>query len=50
VAGGLQRVLPEWRGQADAVHLVYPKQRFMPPKLRGFIDLAVANLKPLFNA
>lgn len=49
-AGGLQRVLPEWRGQADAVHLVYPKQRFMPPKLRGFIDLAVAQLKPLFHS
>lgn len=48
--GGLQRVLPEWRGQADALHLVYPKQRFMPPKLRGFIDLAVANLKPLLTA
>lgn len=47
-AGGLQRVLPAWRGQADALHLVYPKQRFMPPKLRGFIDLAVAALKPLF--
>ncbi|HCU84435.1 MAG TPA: LysR family transcriptional regulator, partial [Methylophilus sp.] len=29
--------------------LVYPKQRFMPPKLRGFIDLAVAELKPLFS-
>ncbi|WP_024930238.1 LysR family transcriptional regulator [Methylophilus sp. OH31] len=47
--GGLQHVLPEWRGRADAVHLVYPKQRFMPPKLRGFIDLAVAELKPLFS-
>lgn len=47
---GLQRLLPEWRGQADAVHLVYPKQRFMPPKLRGFIDLAVTALKPLFVA
>lgn len=46
--GGLQRILPEWRGQADDVHLVYPRQRFMPPKLRGFIDLAVTALKPLF--
>ncbi len=47
--GGLQPVLPDWRGQADVLHLVYPKQRFMPPKLRGFIDLAVASLKPLFS-
>lgn len=46
----LQRVLPSWRGQADAVHLVYPKQRFMPPKLRGLIELAVAAFRPLFDA
>lgn len=42
----LQRVLPAWQGRADEVHLVYPQQRFMPPKLRAFIDLALAELKP----
>ncbi len=47
-SGTLQAVLPEWRGQADALHLVYPGQRFMPPKLRAFVDLAVDRLKPLF--
>ena len=47
--GGLQRVLPAWRGQADAVSLVYPKQRFMAPKLRGFIELAVAEFKALLH-
>ena len=46
--GTLQAVLPAWRGQADALHLVYPGQRFMPPKLRAFVDLAVDKLKPLF--
>ncbi len=47
--GDLVHVLPGWRGKADPVHLVYPKQRFMPPKLRAFIDLAQAELKSWFN-
>lgn len=38
--GRLQRVLPAWQGRKDPLHLVYPQQRFMPPKLRAFIDLA----------
>lgn len=46
VRSQLVRVLPAWQGQADAVHLVYPQQRFMPPKLRAFIELALAELKP----
>jgi DNA-binding transcriptional LysR family regulator len=45
----LERVLPGWLGRADNVHLVYPQQRFMPPKLRAFIDLALAELKPQFK-
>lgn len=44
----LIRVLPEWQGKADPVHLVYPKQRFMPPKLRAFIDLAQEKLRSHF--
>jgi DNA-binding transcriptional LysR family regulator len=47
-SGKLIRVLPEWQGKADPVHLVYPKQRFMPPKLRAFIDLAQEKLKSHF--
>lgn len=39
-AGRLVRLLPDWHAKADPVHLVYPRQRFMPPKLRAFIDLA----------
>lgn len=46
--GDLVRVLPDWQGRADPVHLVYPRQRFMPPKLRAFIDLAQAELRPWF--
>ncbi|WP_229008205.1 LysR family transcriptional regulator [Methylophilus sp. Leaf408] len=45
----LVRLLPAWLGRADAVHLVYPQQRFMPPKLRAFIEVAVAELKTQFK-
>lgn len=47
-SGDLLRVLPDWQGKADPVHLVYPQQRFMPPKLRAFLDLAQAELRPQF--
>lgn len=47
-SGKLVNVLPGWQGKADPVHLVYPKQRFMPPKLRAFIDLAQDKLKSHF--
>lgn len=43
-AGRLVRVLPEWHAKADPVHIVYPRQRFMAPKLRAFIDLATREL------
>lgn len=42
--GRLVRVLPEWHAKADPIHVVYPRQRFMAPKLRAFIDLAVQEL------
>lgn len=45
-SGNLVHVLPSWQGKADPVHLVYPQQRFMPPKLRAFLDLAQQHLKP----
>jgi len=48
VTGDLVRVLPDWQAKADPVNLVYPRQRFMPPKLRAFIDLAQAELKSTF--
>lgn len=43
-AGQLVRVLPQWHAKADPIHLVYPRQRFMAPKLRAFIDLAMQEL------
>ncbi len=42
--GKLVRVLPEWHAKADPVHIVYPRQRFMAPRLRTFIDLATREL------
>ncbi|MDO9206234.1 LysR family transcriptional regulator [Methylotenera sp.] len=48
ISGDLLRVLPDWQGKADPVHLVYPKQRFMPPKLRAFLDITQAELRPQF--
>lgn len=48
--GDLVHVLPDWQAKADPVHLVYPRQRFMPPKLRAFIDLAQDELRHHFSA
>lgn len=36
----LQRVLPDWRGDAVTFSLVYPAQRFVSPKVRAFIAVA----------
>ena len=44
-SGKLTRLLPEWRAKADPVQLVYPRQKFVPPKLRVFVDLAAEVLK-----
>ena len=38
--GALVHVLNEWHAKSDPIHLVYPRQRFIPPKLRAFVDLA----------
>ncbi|MNP35795.1 LysR substrate binding domain protein [compost metagenome] len=43
--GRLVPVLPEWHGKADPIHIVYPRQRFMPPRLRAFVDLATLALR-----
>lgn len=47
-SGRLRRVLPGWSGRSDPIHVVYPRQRFMPPKLRAFVDIAVSQLPPWF--
>ena len=34
-------VLPNWRPPAMPVHAVYPSNRYLSPKVRAFIDLAL---------
>lgn len=45
IRGQLTQVLTDWHAKADPIHIVYPRQRFMPPKLRAFIDLASRELR-----
>lgn len=47
--GTLVRVLPGWRARADPMHLVYPGQRFVAPKVRAFVDVAVDELEALLR-
>jgi len=38
----LARVLPDWQPTPVPVHAVFPSNRYLTPKVRAFIDLAVA--------
>jgi DNA-binding transcriptional LysR family regulator len=40
-SGQLTRVLPEWSPAAVPVHALFPSSRYLTPKVRAFIDLAV---------
>lgn len=40
----LVRVLPDWWGAPAPVHAVYPSARYLAPKVRAFIDLALERL------
>lgn len=44
-AESLIRVLPEWHAKADPLSILYPKQRFVPPKLRAFIDISINEMR-----
>jgi DNA-binding transcriptional LysR family regulator len=43
--GRLTRVLPGWVGAEQAVYAVYPSARFIPAKVRAFVDFLAARLK-----
>jgi DNA-binding transcriptional LysR family regulator len=47
--GKLVRVLPAWHSRIVPVHLVYPGQKFVAPKVRAFVDMAVVELKRAFQ-
>jgi DNA-binding transcriptional LysR family regulator len=49
-AGELLPVLPEWKLPTVPVHALYPSSRFLSPKVRAFIDLAVENLSEAAGA
>lgn len=40
----LVRVLPDWSSPPVPVHAVYPSNRYLSPKVRAFIDLALQRL------
>jgi len=44
-AGQLQAVLPDWSPPAVPVHAVFASARYLTPKVRGFIDLAVEAMR-----
>lgn len=46
--GQLVPLLPGWHARTDLIHLVYPSQRFVPAKLRHFIDETVPEFRALF--
>lgn len=47
--GHLVPLLPGWHARTDPIHLVYPSQRYVPAKLRHFIDEAGPALAALFE-
>jgi len=40
----LRQLFPEWQSQGTCVHLVFPGQKFLSPKLRAFIDYTTKKL------
>lgn len=42
---GLRRVLPQWAPPEVPVHAVFASARYLTPKVRAFIDLAVENFR-----
>lgn len=45
-ADRLRAVLPAWTPKPAEVHAVFPSNRFIAPKVRAFIDHAVAHFEP----
>lgn len=41
----LVKVLPDWKANIRPVHLVYPPQKYVSPKIRAFIEEAAEPLK-----
>ena len=44
-SGGLQRVLPGWVSTEEGMYAVYPSARFIPAKVRAFVEFVAAELR-----
>jgi len=42
----LVRILPQWQADELAVYAVYPHRKFLPPKVRSFIDFLAERFGP----
>ncbi|AXA92397.1 LysR family transcriptional regulator [Massilia sp. YMA4] len=45
--GQLRRVLPNWQGEAQQLHLLYPGRRYQPARARAFTEFVAARLAAL---
>ena len=44
-AGALRQVLPGWESAEQGIYAVYPSARFIPAKVRAFVDFIAARLR-----
>ena len=49
-AGKRVRVLPQWQAIANPIHIVYPRQRYLPLKVCVFVDTAFEELGKCLEA
>ena len=49
-SGDLRKILAAYEPPPIPVHIVHPAGRYLPPKLRLFIDEAVSALRAKFGA
>jgi DNA-binding transcriptional LysR family regulator len=45
--GALSRVLPGWASAEQGIYAVYPSARFIPAKVRAFVDFVAARMREL---